>query len=291
MVTTGEGRELVVPGLGARVVVLPDAPALAREAAAIICDRLGAAIADRGEAHLVLTGGSSAPALYRELASHRRDAVDWSRVHLWWGDERFVPRDHPESNAGAAFVLLLGVAAHSTASGMGAVATDVQAGVTDALPVPPPNVHPVPVDEAFARAGDAGWAAARYEESIAALVPRAADSGPAFDVVLLGVGPDGHILSVFPGSTALGPDAPVALPVPAPEHVSPHIPRVTLRPSVLDDAGTIVVMLPGSAKATIVRDVLAGERDPARWPAQLAVRDGAIWLLDEESAAQLATRS
>jgi 6-phosphogluconolactonase len=288
--TAQSGREPAIPGIPARVVVLPDAAAIAREAAALTCERLGAAIADRGEAHLVLTGGSSAAALHSELAAHRRDAIDWSRVHLWWGDERFVPLDHPQSNAGAAFVLLLRIDAHSTASGMGAVATDVRAGITDALPVPAANVHPVPVDEAVARAADAGWAAARYEESIAALVPQAPSGGPAFDVVLLGVGPDGHILSVFPGSAALERDAPLVLPVPAPEHVAPHIPRVTMRPSILEDAGTVIVMVPGGGKADVVREVLGGDGDPGRSPARLAVRDRAVWLLDEESAAGLATK-
>jgi 6-phosphogluconolactonase len=285
--TPSTGRAMARPGVPARVVVVRDAPAIAREAAASICDALATAIAERGEAHVVLTGGSSAAALHVELAGSWREAIDWTRVHLWWGDERFVPLDHPDSNAGAAYALLLRIAARSATSGTGDVATDVRAGVTDALPVPAGNVHPVPVDEALARAGGAGWAAARYEETVVRLVPATADGRPAFDVVLLGIGTDGHILSVFPGSAALQPDAPLVLPIPAPEHIAPHVDRVTFRPSILADARRIVVMVPGSGKAAIVHDVLAAEGDPSRWPARLAATGRAVWLLDEESAAGL----
>ena len=87
----------------AEVVVLPDEPAVARAAAERTVAVLRAALEMHGTAHLALTGGSSAVTLYRELAGNPwRDAIDWREVHMWWGDDRFVPRDHPESNAGLA---------------------------------------------------------------------------------------------------------------------------------------------------------------------------------------------
>jgi 6-phosphogluconolactonase len=113
---------------------------------------------------------------------------------------------------------------------------------------------------------------------------------PVFDVVLLGMGSDAHILSVFPGSAALLPHAPWALGIPAPTHIAPHLPRVTLGPAVLPAARHILVLVPGAAKAPTVAAVFGDERDPMRWPAQLAVRDTATWLLDAGSGAGLPSR-
>jgi 6-phosphogluconolactonase len=275
--------------VSARLVVLPNRDAVAEEAARLVCDALSGAIARRGEAHIALTGGSSAAPLYGRLAVPPwRDAVDWQRVHLWWGDERYVPSEHPESNARLAEQLLLGLAARMDQSGEGASSTDVLAGVTPGVPVPAGQVHPFPVNEAIGRGpGAEGWAAQTYAEAIREYVPQTPDGVPAFDVVLLGVGSDGHILSVFPGSLALRSDAPLVLPIPAPDHVPPHVERLTLSPRILAAAGLIVAMVSGASKAEIMAEVFGGERDPERWPAQLALHDNAVWLLDEAAAAKL----
>jgi 6-phosphogluconolactonase len=213
--------------LVAEIVVLPDADAVAREAARRVVAALAAAVKERHVAHIALTGGSAAPPLYRFLARpENHAAVDWSRVHLWWGDERFVPSDHPDSNAGLAYAQLLG-------------------GGQDGAPALP------------------------------------------IDPLLAGVGPDGHILSIFPGSPALNDDAPIALAIAAPEHVEPRVARITLSAKSIAEAGTVIVMATGAAKANIVAGVLEGERDVSKWPAQSAVSPNAAWLLDEEAAAQL----
>jgi 6-phosphogluconolactonase len=94
-------------------------------------------------------------------------------------------------------------------------------------------------------------------------------------------------LSVFPGSAALEPGVPAVMPIPAPSHVEPHVERVTLTPGVLEAARHVLVMVAGAGKAEMVRQVLEGERDPQRWPAQLAVLPQVTWLLDGESAANL----
>jgi 6-phosphogluconolactonase len=109
---------------------------------------------------------------------------------------------------------------------------------------------------------------------------------PAFDLVLLGVGPDGHILSVFPDSAAFDRDE-WALGVPAPTHVEPHVPRVTLNPSLVGAAREVMVVSHGEDKAEILRDVLRGPLEPRRLPAQLARRLGATWFLDQAAAGLL----
>ncbi len=230
-------------------------------------DALRAAIARRDEAHLALTGGSSAEALFGELRrSDRSRRVDWSRVHVWQGDERFVPWSHPDSNWSAARRDWL--------------------DHPDGPAIPGGQLHPIPVDEAIAAGQDAAWAAQRYTEELERLLPRVGGL-PAFDVILLGVGSDGHILSTFPGTAGPETEAPAAMAVEAPTHIEPHVPRVTLAPHLLRVAGLVIVMVPGSAKADVVAACFAALRDPVRLPAQLALRPNAVWLLEPGSAAGL----
>jgi len=272
----------------AQVVVLPDRGEVAQDAAGRLVAVLDAALVRRGEAHLALTGGSSAVALYEALAGGEwRDALDWSLVHLWWGDDRFVPVDHPESNVGLAYRLLLAIGARAGESGSGAAGVDVAVGDVPGLQVDVEKVHPFEIDEALSESDAAALVAQRYAEELERCLPRDEDGMPAFDVFLLGVGGDGHILSVFPNSAALEPDAPAVLEIPAPDHIEPHLPRVTLNPRLLAAARLVLVMVSGEGKAEIVRRVLRGERDPRRLPAQLADRPNAVWLLDEAAAALL----
>ncbi len=272
----------------AEVIVLADEDSVAREAAARTVAALRAALDAHGSAHLALTGGSSAIPLYRVLAADPwRHAIPWHQVHLWWGDERFVPRDHPESNAGLAYRILLAIGAHAGESGTGAEAVDVLAGAVPGLPVDVDKVHPIPTEEAIADGHDTHWAAQAYADEIERLVPKNAAGVPAFDAILLGVGPDGHTLSVFPGSPALAPTAPIVVATPAPEHVEPHLPRVTLATRVLPAAGAVIVMASGSGKQEVLGRILGAERDPARWPAQAAILPNAVWLLDEAVAARV----
>jgi 6-phosphogluconolactonase len=144
----------------------------------------------------------------------------------------------------------------------------------------------VPVDAAIAAGHDAEWAAARYAAEIERLLPRRVGL-PAFDVWLLGVGSDGHILSTFPGSAAVAEEGRAALAVPPPEHIEPHVPRVTLSPHLLRAAGSILVMVIGTGKADSVAACFRSPIDPIRLPGQLAIRPNAVWLLDPGSAAGL----
>lgn len=269
------------------IVVVDDMAAVARAAADRLVERLGAAMAQRGEAHMALTGGSSAGVLYQELVRGHRRALDWTRVHLWWGDERFVPVDHPESNIGMAYAILLGTHMRSGQSGTGGQAVDIATGDVPGLPIHAENVHPFQIDEALSESHAADLVAERYAEEIERFLPRERGELPAFDVILLGVGGDGHILSAFPGSPALAADAPLVLAVPAPEHIGPHLPRVTLNPRLLEAAGSVVVMVGGEDKAGAVARALRGNEPPADVPARLAARRNAVWFVDRAAAAQL----
>jgi 6-phosphogluconolactonase len=198
-----------------------------------------------------------------------------------------VPGDHPESNAGMAYRLLFEIAAFAGESGTGATGSDIEAGEVPALDFDVDKVHPIDTEGAIAAGAGPEWAAAAYANEIASFMPTRDGDVPVFDAFLAGVGPDGHCLSVFPGSPALAPDAPLVMGIPAPTHVEPHLPRVTLVPRVMNAAGVVIMVVIGDNKADVMATVLAGERDPARWPAQTAILDNAVWVLDEGAAAKL----
>jgi 6-phosphogluconolactonase len=252
----------------ARLIVVHDAHAVAEAAADRVVAVLGGAIETRGVAHVALSGGSTAVALYRALLEPiRRGAADWSRVEAWWGDDRFVTRDDQHSNARAAFETIL-----APGTGLGFDAR---------------RVHPFPIDEARAESLDPGWVAATYAARLVERLPRDGSGDPIFDLVLLGVGGDGHILSAFPGGAALDPASPIALDVPAPTHIHPHVPRVTLHTRLVSAARAVLVMCHGAAKADRVAEVLEGRWQPDRLPAQLARGANATWILDRAAAAAL----
>jgi 6-phosphogluconolactonase len=284
------GADQSTGGAGAadepEIVVLPDPEACSRLAAERIAGTLADAVAARGGAHWATTGGSTPAGIYRHLATAPlRNAVPWDAVELWWGDDRFVPSDHPLSNAKLAADVLLEVGALSGESGTGDYGVDVLGGRRPGAPIPALNIHYVPVAQAIADSDDVDWCAARYAEMVAEGPPIEA-GWPVFDVVLLGVGPDGHILSVFPGSATFDRRE-LALGVPAPSHVEPHVARVTLNPAIVGAARTVIVVSHGDGKADILREVLHGPRDPRRLPAQLARRSRATWILDAAAARQL----
>jgi 6-phosphogluconolactonase/glucosamine-6-phosphate isomerase/deaminase len=267
------------------VVVLPDPDACALAAAERIVEILDVAIDNRGEAHWVTTGGSSPAAIYQHLADDPlRAEIDWRKVHLWFTDERFVPPDHPLSNAKIANSILLSTAMRSTESGTGGSGLDVFTGRLNGVAIPGDQVHPFPTSAAIGEGHDEAWCAARYVELIRADGPEVnADGWPVFDLMLLGIGPDGHLLSVFPGSAAFDRSE-WAVGIPAPTHVEPHVSRVTLNPAIVPATRELLAVSTGAAKAEVLRDILRGERDERRLPGQLGRRPGATWILDEAAA-------
>jgi 6-phosphogluconolactonase len=240
------------------VVVHSDPDVLAQAVAARLIVALIDAQADRGEAGLVLTGGRIASAVYRAVASlPARDAVDWSRVDVWWGDERFVPGDSPDRNEGQARAALL-----------------------DSLPLDPARVHPMPASDG-PDGNDPEAAAARYARELA----RAARPGtaplPHFDVLMLGVGEDGHVASVFPEHPAAYESRPVSAVRGSPK---PPPVRITLTLPTINTADEVWLIASGPDKAGPVAMALSGA-GPVQLPAA-GVRGNVrtLWLLDRAAA-------
>lgn len=246
------------------VLVHPDATVLAEATAARLITRLVDLQSAAAPVHVVLTGGTvGIRTLAAVAASPARDAVDWSGVHLWWGDERFLPdgdADRNETQARDALLDALG----------------------DALPAA--NVHPVrPLDEA-AGVVTPEDAAAAYAAELAAFAPEGADV-PAFDVLMLGMGPDGHVASLFPGHEALGVTGVPTVGV----HGSPKPPplRVSLTFEALRAAREVWVVAAGAEKAGAVASALSDapvERTPA---AGARGTDRTLWLVDAAAVSEV----
>ncbi len=242
------------------VVVHPDAETLAAGTAARLLLRLMDAQSVHRPVHVGLTGGGmGARVLAAVGASPLRDAVDWTGVHLWWGDERFLPDGDPERNE-----------------------TQARAALVDALPIPPANVHAAPPAGAVASPDDA---AAAYAADLARYAADGDDAGPAvpaFDVLMLGVGPDGHVASLFPGKASL--DVVDRTTVGVTDSPKPPPERVSLTLPAIEAAQEVWLVVAGADKSDAVRRALAGA-DRTEIPAA-AVRGRArtLWLLDVGAA-------
>lgn len=268
---------------GPELIVVASPSEAARTAASLTADILAAAISERGVAHWATTGGSAAQPLYEALSTPpERDRVDWTRVHVWWGDDRFVPLDHPLSNALPFDQVMLRAGARERGAG-------ANPGLgSGAVEIPGSQVHVIPVGSAIASGGGAGEAAERYGEELRAHGPATDPDGlPAFDLLILGVGPDGHILSVFPGSPAWDARESV-VPIPAPKHVEPHVERVTLHPGVVAAARRVLVIATGAGKSDVLARALRDGAGPRELPAASAAHARATWVLDEPAAAAIA---
>lgn len=237
------------------VHVHPDATALADAAAARLLLALIDTLAIRDEAHVCLTGGSLGSAV---LAAAGRSVlltlVDWSRVSLWWGDERFLPAGDPDRN--------------DTQNGM---------ALLSRLPLAPQRVHPVPGPDQVAAAEEA---AAAYHFALA----EAGD--PEFDVVLLGMGPDGHVASLFPHHSAALSRSASAVAV----HDSPKPPptRVSLTFARLNRAREVYLLVAGAEKASAVCRALTPGETPWDTPAAgVRGQQRTLWLVDVAAASSL----
>jgi 6-phosphogluconolactonase len=246
------------------VVVHADADLLAQAAAARLTVKLLDAQAERGAASVVLTGGGIATKMYQALrGSPARDAVDWRHVDIWWGDERFLPSGDPERN-------------------------EVQAGAAllDALPLDPARVHRMP-SSGGPDGDDPEAAAARYADELAAAARPGTALLPHFDVVLLGIGPDGHVASVFPEHPAAYESRPVSAVRGSPK---PPPNRITLTLPALNTGQEVWLIAAGAEKASAVGMALAGA-GPVQLPAAGVRGIGrTLWLLDRAAAAEVGPR-
>ena len=235
----------------ADVEVHPDEPALAAAIAGRLIRSLAQAQAARGTASVVLTGGGIGTAALAALATAPElDSVDWQRVDFWWGDERFLPAGDPERNE-----------------------TGARSALLDKLRLDPARVHPMPASDGQDGA-DVAAAAQRY----------AAVLRTGFDVVLLGIGPEGHVASLFPGMPALHEDRPVVAVLDSPK---PPPTRITLTFGPIRSAREVWILASGEAKAEAVARALSGA-DPDDVPAAGAHgTERTLFLLDMKAAAGL----
>lgn len=235
----------------------PDGDSLALAAADHFTDQAVTAISSRSRFAVALSGGSTPRTSYGLLASDSYlPKVDWRRVHLFFGDERCVPPDHPESNYRM-----------------------VRETLVDHIPIPGENVHRIQGEIEPEEAAD------DYEKTMRSFF----GSNSSFDLVLLGMGIDGHTASLFPGTGAIR------------EHdrwvVAHHIQnlgvwRISLTPAIINGAETVTFIVSGKNKAEMAKRVLEGPLDPKDLPAQIIrpARGKLYWLLDAEAASRLERR-
>jgi 6-phosphogluconolactonase len=232
-----------------RIEVLPDPPSLARHVAEWMT---AAALATPGAFRVSLSGGSTPKTLYGLLASDDfRARFPWQRVSWFWGDERFVPYDHPESNYRMTREAMLSKA-----------------------PVPPENIHPVPAD------GTPDEAALRYERTLQAAYGGTAlnPEKPLFDITLLGLGPDGHTASLLPGEAVLEERTRW---VAAVSHGRPEV-RITMTYPVIESSRHVAFLVAGAEKAAILSTIReGGSRVPA---ARVKPVGELIWFADQAAA-------
>jgi 6-phosphogluconolactonase len=241
------------------VQIFPDLEFLARSAADQFIQLAGDCIRTHGIFSVALSGGSTPQSLYRVLASEPfSEQVDWSLVHLFWGDERCVPPNHPDSNYFHAF----------------------QTMITN-IPIPEKNIHRIPAELSPKEA------AVSYEETLLEFFQSLEDEEmrhrASFDLVLLGMGDDGHTASLFPGTEPIHEETRwvSALYV---DRVGAW--RITLTPVVLNRAGKVIFLVAGSGKNWTLQKVLYGSYQPDRYPAQIIRPFGEdpLWLVDEAAA-------
>jgi 6-phosphogluconolactonase len=243
----------------AEIHISPDGDRLAAEAADRIIAAAGQAIRQRGRFTMALAGGSTPEKTYGLLAkADRFGKIDWAKTFLFFGDERFVPHNDPRSNYNMAHRSLIGPAKLAAE-----------------------RVFPIPTDTPTPAAG-----AMRYAELLEKQFP--GESRPSFDLILLGLGDDGHTASLFPGKPAIH-ETQAWLAASPPGVLPPPVERITFTFPVLNAARQILFLVAGHSKATPLREVIKGQAKLDARPA-VGVRptDGKlVWLLDEAAAAEL----
>lgn len=238
----------------ADVKIYPDPDSLARAAADLLVIVAEDALAARGRFTVALSGGSTPKAMYTQL---RGLVVDWARVQIFWGDERCVPPQHPDSSYQMACETLL-----------------------NHIPIPLENIHRIP--------GEANpkQAAADYEQELRTTFGNAL---PRFDLILLGIGDDGHIASIFPGTSSVREEHAWVV---VQEHTFPPPPlvtRITFTPPLINAAAHVVFLVAGAGKADRLKQVLRGQYQPDVMPAQIVkpTNGRLVWMVDEAAGKNL----
>lgn len=244
------------------IQVAADSEALSQAAAAEFVQRANKAIQTRGLFTVALAGGSTPKHLYTLLATEPwRKQVPWNQVHFFWGDDRFVSPDHPDSNYRM-----------------------VRERLLDQVPIPPQNVHRIKKRGPFINV-----TADEYEQELREFFQLSENQLPRFDLVLLGMGPDGHTASLFPGNSAVHEQTHL---VAAPWVRQQYTYRVTLTPPVLNNAVCVIFLVSGSEKAETLQTVMEGDYQPDHFPAQIIrpIQGTLLWIVDQAVASLLQTQ-
>lgn len=236
----------------------PGLEALSRGAAEEVVRLAAATVAGRGHVAMVLAGGHTPRPLYQLLAGEYRERIPWPQVHLFWGDERCVPPDHPDSNFALAYETLI-----------------------SKVLLPSENIHRVPVE-----LDPPEKAALAYEQVLRGFFHPSSAEGrpfPSFDLILLGVGEDGHTASLFPDDPVLEEKRRWVVAVRAPAAFPPPW-RITLTLPVLNHAKSVVFLVSGSGKGEVVRRIMSDpEAACQRYPAAMVhPRERLFWLIEKE---------
>ena len=236
------------------LIVVSQPVELARQAAGWLDLEVSNAIAERGSCALGVAGGRTPDPVYRELASG--SSIDWQQVEVFFGDERAVPPDHPESNYRMAHEAML-----------------------SKLPLSPQNVFRIPAEE-----DNAAVAAARYEQALRDFFRLGPDQFPRFDLILLGMGPDGHTASLFPNTAALNESSSLVV---ANWVEKFNTFRITLTLPVLNHSAFVMFLVSGQDKALALQQALA-DNSASVPAARVRPLDGRLlWLVDREAASCL----
>jgi 6-phosphogluconolactonase len=235
--------------------VCKDAAALASQTAAEFSRLASACVAEQGRCTVALAGGNTPRAAYALLAGESyRNQLPWNKIHVFWGDERHVLPDHADSNYRMAHDAML-----------------------SKVGIPASNIHRVVAEKEAQQAADA------YEATLGAFFGLAAGELPRFDLILLGMGPDGHTASLFPGTAAVHESTRLVV-APWVEQFKTF--RITMTPPVLCNAAHVVFAVGGADKAEVLRQVLHGDYQPERYPSQVVkpTHGNVLWLMDEAAA-------
>ncbi|WP_421655445.1 6-phosphogluconolactonase [Leptothermofonsia sp. ETS-13] len=232
------------------VEVLPDSATLIQRSLEVVLDKMKAAIAGRGQCTIALAGGNTPRPLYEHIATQD---LPWRSIHVFWGDERYVAPDHADSNQGMARRTWL-----------------------DKVAIPAMNIHPMPTDEA-----DPVNAASKYEAELQAFFQVQPGEFPVFDIILLGMGDDGHTASLFPHTEAL--------------QVRDRLitvgnkdgqPRLTFTVPLINHANTVIFIVAGAGKRHALDQIFAPEADATTYPARLIQPQGELWWFLDQLAGQ-----
>jgi 6-phosphogluconolactonase len=233
-----------------KVEVLPDQAALKARSLDLILAKMKTAIQERGLFTIALSGGSTPKPLYEALATKQ---LPWDKIHVFWGDERYVPPDHPDSNQLMARRAWL-----------------------DRVDIPTENIHPMPTDEAEPAA-----AARKYEDHLRKFFQTQVGEIPALDLILLGMGDDGHTASLFPHTEALSVrDKLITVGNKDGQH------RITFTAPLINHARWVMFVVAGANKRPALVQVFAPIADNFTYPSRLIQPEGELWWLLDQAAGQ-----